>query len=118
MARMRKRSRRTGPRTTVARAARLLNRSARDRPSHTSQKPLRIKVLADLFSVFLLRVSIDIQVLADLAFILQIPHILAILLQTKKARREKTTPRAPIHASAVKNRAYRTNLLIQLLHLT
>ena len=30
--------------------------------------------------------SIDIQVLADLAFILPILHILAILLQTKKKR--------------------------------
>ena len=36
--------------------------------------------------------SIDIQVLADLAFILAIPAILAILLQTKKARGKKTTP--------------------------
>ena len=54
---MRERLRGTGPRTTVARAARLLNRSARACPSHASQKPLRlIKVLTDLVILFLLRV--------------------------------------------------------------
>ena len=56
-------------------------------PSHASLL-LHIKVLADLFSVCLL-MSIDIQVREDLAFILAILRILAILLQTKKkARRE------------------------------
>ena len=84
MARMRERLRGTGPRTTAARAARLLNRSARACPSHASQQPLCIKVLSDLCIVFLL-MSIDIQVLSDLAFILfilQILQILQILLQT------------------------------------
>ena len=53
MARMRERLRGTGPRTTVAWAARLLNRSARACPSHASQKPLRlIKVLSDLSLLF------------------------------------------------------------------
>ena len=51
----------TGPRTTVARAARLLNRSARACPSHASQKPLRIKGLSDLVILFP-AVSIDIKV--------------------------------------------------------
>ena len=67
-------------------------------------QPLHIKVLTDLFSVYLL-MSIDIQVLSDLAFILFILHILAILLQTKKSAQEDNPPRA-IHASAVSNRAY------------
>ena len=62
MARMRERSRGTGPRTTVPRSARLLNRSARACPSHASQPPLRlIKVLTDLVILFLL-ISIDIKV--------------------------------------------------------
>ena len=74
-----------------------------------------IKVLSDLFSLFLL-MSIDIQVLSDLAFILTILHILpilqiltilTILLQTtkKSAQGEDNPPRA-IHESAVCNRAY------------
>ena len=86
MDRMRKRSQETGPRTT--KKTRLGPRSARACPSHASQKPLHIKVLSDLSLLFLL-MSIDIQVLSDLAFILCILHILAILIQTKKARREK-----------------------------
>ena len=62
---------------------------ARGTGPRKAPQPLHIKVLSDLFSAFLL-MSIDIQVLSDLAFILQILHILAILLQTtKKARREK-----------------------------
>ena len=41
-------------------------RSARDRPSHAPQPPLHIKVLSDLVILFP-AVSIDIQVLSDLA---------------------------------------------------
>ena len=87
MARMRERLPGTGPRTT--KKTHPDTRSARGCPSHASQKPLHlIKVLADL-SILFPAASIDIQVLADLAFILQILAILAILLQTtKKARRE------------------------------
>ena len=56
-----------------------------------------IKVLTDLRLLFLL-MSIDIQVLSDLAFILHILHILAILLQTKKSAREEDNPPRAIHA--------------------
>ena len=128
MARMRWRSRGTGPRTTKkrlgARSARACPshapkktrsgaRSARACPSHTSQKPLRlIKVLSDL-SLLCLLMSIDIKVFQTFS-----PHSQAAShpanpahpghpASDKKARREKTnTPRAPIHAGAVKNRAY------------
>ena len=59
MNRMRKRSRGTGPRTTKKTHPGL--RSARACPSHASRQPLHIKVLSDLFSLFLL-ISIDIKV--------------------------------------------------------
>ena len=65
-------------------------RSARACPSHASQPPRRILRSYRTFSRYCFCGSIDIQVLSDLAFILQILAILAILLQTtKKARREK-----------------------------
>ena len=93
MARMRNRSRGTGPRATVGREALRPYRSARACPSHAPQQPLHIKVLTDLSLLFPL-MSIDIQVREDLQFILQILFILAILLQTTKKARGETTPRA------------------------
>ena len=61
--------------------------------------------------------SIDIQVLADLAFILHILHILAILLQTKKsAQGEDETPRA--HNIARRGLKPRLRRLFRLLDLT
>ena len=105
MDRMRARSRGTGPRTTVARAARLLNRSARACPSHASQKPLRlIKVLSDL----------SIVVPADVyrhsgpsgpGVHPANPAHPGHPASDKKSARERKPPRA-IHASAVSNRAY------------
>ena len=92
MARMRARSRGTDPRTTKKTHPR--PRSARACPSHAPQQPLHIKVLSDLRPVLFL-ISIDIKVFQTFsphslaAPILQILFILAILLQTKKARREK-----------------------------
>ena len=77
----------------ICRMDRMRKRSRGPVPRKAPRQPLHIKVLLDLFSACLL-MSIDIQVLADLDPILQILCILAILLQTKKARREKTTPRA------------------------
>ena len=59
--------------------------SARACPSHASQQPLHIKVFSDLVILFP-AVSIDIQVLSDLAFILFILFILQILIQTRRRR--------------------------------
>ena len=119
MAKMRKRSQETGPRTTKKRTPAPVARGPVPRkapkkrapapvvrgpvPRKAPQPPLHIKVLADLSLLFLL-MSIDIQVLSDLEAILQILQILqilAILLQTtKKARGRRQPPRA-IHAGAV-----------------
>ena len=52
----------------------------------TSQPPLHIKVLSDLV-ILSPAVSIDIQVLSDLEFILFILAILAILIQTDERAR-------------------------------
>ena len=78
----------------------------------TSQPPLHIKVLSDLVILFLL-MSIDIQVLSDLAFILCILCILCILLQTRRghgggqapALRKKTRP-GPRSARACPSHAW------------
>ena len=85
MNRMRARLRGTGPRTTKKRASVPVVRGPVPRKA---PQPLHIKGLSDLFSVCLL-MAIDIQGISDLAFILCILTLLAILLQTKKARREK-----------------------------
>ena len=82
MAKMRKQSRETGPRTTKKTHPVVRGPVPRKAP----QPPLHIKVLSDLVILFLM-MSIDIQVLADLAFILQILAILAILLQTRRRNR-------------------------------
>ena len=103
MNRMRERLRETGPRTTKKRAPAPVARGPV--PRKAPQQPLHIKGLSDLFSAFLL-MSIDIQVLSDLAFILQILHILAILLQTTKKRAGRNNPRAQSMQGAVTNRAY------------
>ena len=104
MAKMRKRLRGTGPRTTkkthpgpVARGPVPRKAPKKNAPpapavrgpvprTHRSSRCTLSPL--DLFSAFLL-MSIDIQVLADLEPILQILCILDILLQTKKARGEK-----------------------------